>query len=109
MKTCFKKINGKDESYYRHTELKEHMWRISTYTDTQNEDSGFFIADDGNIYPLKAISNISTYQNTISALYIMSEYTDEDDSNIIPIQVSSQKQIDIIMDYLEQNKCNKKT
>ena len=43
MKTCYKKVDEKNEVYYRHTILDNNEWRLSEYKDTIYEKVGILL------------------------------------------------------------------
>ena len=108
MTICFKKIDPNYEIYFHCIKNASGRWKHANKRDVIFEESDTFIDDNNNEYPLKHILYIGAYDNTLSSLWIMGGTEDDiDDADAIPINVSNTDEIKKIINFLNQNKCNK--
>ena len=108
MTVCFKKIDPNYEIYFHCVKSPSGRWKHATKQDVACEGSDTFIDDNGNEYPLKHILYIGTIGDALSSLWVMGGTEDDiDDAEAIPIKVSNINERKKIINYLDQNKCNK--
>ena len=108
MTVCFKKIDPNYEIYFHCVKNTSSRWTHANRQDVNCEESDIFIDDNNNRHLLKHILYIGKNDNTLSSLWIMGGADDDiDDADAIPIKVSNPVEIEKIINYLDQNKCNK--
>ena len=108
MTFCFKKIDPNYEVYAHHVKNPTGSWKHANKRDVINEKSDVFTDDNNNKYLLKHILYVGLNANELSSLWIMGGTEDDmDDGYAIPIKVSNPDEIEKIINYLNQNKCNK--
>ena len=102
--TCFKKIDGENNVFFRKVKNSEGHWNIATSKDTEDEPNVYYSADNSVLpYCLKDIKEVGFNDNEITCLYLF----DDKQIGTESLKVSNPTEIQKIIDYVNNNKCNK--
>ena len=113
MRTCFKKINGDDDVYFRSVQLEDGRWGIAERNDIHTELNQIFFDNNQTPHYLDEIANIGIGKNidgkdVITTLDLFGTEQDEfGHYKKIHVTVTDDDEIKKIIDCLNQTKCNK--
>ena len=107
--TCFKKINGVDNVYFRCAKCSNGFWNIASDKDTLDESEDVFYDDEKIQYYLRDIADIGINNQTITCLYVFNGRTNDEElyPNKKSLKITNEEEVAKVIDYLNRQKCDK--